>query len=114
MVPIRDFSWMKHLTRGTVLEKFPFRGYRAVAIKVPDRSDRHNTFQYRLLFFQGQAHKPVLSLNLESSILGAWILTEHTGMEHLNLGHVEEGMSYSDFKHWALDQAEHDLDSIKS
>ena len=109
MEPIIDFSWMQHMLTGRVREKFIYNDYRAVALEIPPKSVQRSPYHYRILFFADSSQKPVLSLNLESSILGTYCYTEHAGSDHINLGQSEEDLSYEDFKQWALQRAEHDL-----
>ena len=109
MEPIIDFSWMQHMLTGRVREKFTYNDYRAVALEIPEKNINRSPYHYRILFFSDASQKPVLSLNLESSILGSYCYTEHSGNSHVNLGQSDEGVSYEDFKKWALQRAERDL-----
>lgn len=94
---------------GKVREKFTYNEYRAVAIEIPSKSIQRSAYHYRILFFSDSSQKPVLSLNLESSILGSYCYTEHTAGNHINLGQSDEGVSYEEFKEWAMEQAQLDL-----
>ncbi|MBT3275615.1 MAG: hypothetical protein HN368_20840 [Spirochaetales bacterium] len=105
MEPILDSSWMQQMMTAKVREKFIYCSYRAVALEIPAGSLQKSPYHYRILFFSEESHMPVLSLNLESSILGSYLFTEHEGKNHLNLGHTEEELSYEDFRKWALDRA---------
>lgn len=110
METINDFTWAKHLVTGRVIEKFTFRDFRAVSLDIPSTEERHlNRYRYRILFFPKGENRPVLSLNLEFSILGAYCLTEQSGQVHHTLKEVAEGMAYEDFKKWALKRAEENL-----
>ncbi len=109
MEPIIDFSWMQHMLTGRVREKFSYNEYRAVALEIPAKPVQRSPFHYRMLFFTESSQKPVLSLNLGSSILGTYCYTEHAGTDHINLGHSEEDISYEEFRRWALQRAKHDL-----
>ena len=110
MEPIGDFSWMKDLITGEVVERIPLGGFRAIAVenKASDEQ-RHSQYRYRLLVFPRMANKPVLALNLETSLLGAPCLTEHAGAGHQILGDAEEEMPYPDFRRWALERARTEL-----
>ncbi len=113
MEAISDFTWMRDLRIGRVLERFDFEDYRVVAVSVPSTEERPlNQFHFRLLFFPKNANRPVLALNLESSILGSYCLTEQSGGRHLNVGRAQESMSYGEFKQWALTQAQQDLVNV--
>jgi hypothetical protein len=109
MEPIYDFTWMQQMMTAKVREKFTYHDYRAVALEMPRRSVQRSPYHYRILFFPTESQKPVLSINLESSILGSYCFTEHNGKEHLNLGHTDDELSYEDFRRWALDRAGKDL-----
>ena len=109
MEPIYDFSWMQQLMTGKVKEKFTFNDYRAVAIEIPSRPVQRSPYHYRILFFSGESQKPILSLNLESTILGSQCFTEHQGKDHLNLGHTDDDLSYDEFKKWAMERAKKEL-----
>ena len=100
---------MQQMMTAKVREKFTYHRYRAVALEIPRRDIRRSPYHYRILFFPDESQKPVLSLNLESSILGSYCFTEHNGKNHLNLGQTEEELSYEEFKQWALEQAGKDL-----
>ena len=102
--PIRDFTWMRQLLTGKIRERFEFEDYRVVAIE-PSPNER-SSYHFRLLFFPKRADKPVLSLNLETSILGSYCFTEQAGDRHVNLGPSEMEMSYEDFREMALLEAD--------
>ena len=110
MEPIADFSWMKDLLTGQVVERFPLGDYRAVAVQMESSDERrHSQYHYRLLIFPQKFNKPVLALNLETSLLGASCLTEQTGSGHQILADAEEEMAYEEFRRWALERARADL-----
>jgi hypothetical protein len=110
MEPVTDFSWMKDLLLGQVVERFPLGDYRAVAVQVESSDERrHSQYHYRLLIFPQKLNKPVLALNLETSLLGASCLTEQTGSGHQILADAEEEMAYEEFRRWALERARADL-----
>jgi hypothetical protein len=110
MEPIADFSWMKDLLTGQVVERFPLGDYRAVALQLEGSDElRRSQYHYRLLIFPQRGNKPVLSLNLETSLLGAPCLTEQTGSAHQILADAEEEMAYETFRSWALERARAEL-----
>ena len=110
MQPIADFSWMKDLLTGQVVERIPLGDYHAVALQMEDSDERrHSQYHYRLLIFPHRENKPVLALNLETSLLGAPCLTEQTGSEHQILADAEEEMAYEKFRRWALERARAEL-----
>ena len=102
--PIHDFTWMRQLLIGKVRERFALDDYRVVAIE-PSEASR-STYHFRMLFFPTKGEKPVLSLNLETSILGSPCLTEHFGGRHTNLGPADVDLSYAKFREWAVAHAE--------
>jgi hypothetical protein len=109
MEPIYDFSWMSQMMTAKVREKFTFNDYKAIGLEIPPKPIERSPYHYRILFFSQDSQKPVLSLNLESSILGSHCLTEHHGKDHLNLGHTDDDLSYDDFKKWAMERAKKEL-----
>jgi hypothetical protein len=110
MEPIADFSWMKDLLTGRVRERFPLEPYRIVGVEIPLAEEaRPSQYHYRLLVFPPEGNKPVLALNLETSLLGSPCLTEQAGSEHLVLGEAEESMSYEEFRRWAVARARREL-----
>ena len=115
MEPIQDFSWMQQLVTGKIVERFDYDAFEAVALEIPEMERRHSPYHFRMLFFPGtavpqtQTSKPVLSLNLEFSILGSFCFTEHAGADHINLGHTDEQLTYEEFKGWALQEAKQHL-----
>ncbi len=110
--PIYDLSWIKQMVLGEVVEKFNFHEYNVVAIKLSKKDENHHLpYFYRLLFFPENNNKPVLSLNLETSIMGAFFLTEHMGKYHKKIKTADEKMPYPEFREWALGLAFAELKS---
>ena len=58
-----------------------------------------------MLFFPESSEKPVLSLNLETTILGSSCFTEQDGSRHLNLGPADPETTYDAFREKALAEA---------
>ena len=106
MDPINDFSWIKHLHTGEIIERFTLGEYRAIAIRIPttDRSPI-NQYRYRMLFFPAAEHKPVFAVNLEFSILGSYMLTQQRGSQHLKYDQADESTSYEEFRRRAVERA---------
>ncbi len=96
---------MQQMLNGNVRERFSYEDYRAVALELPSTGLRKSAYHYRLLFFPKDQMKPILSLNVESSILGSYCLTEQAGANHINLGPTDFELSYEKFKDWALKEA---------
>ena len=110
MEPIADFSWMKDLLNGEVVERIALGNYRAIALQLEGSDELHRSqYHYRLLVFPRMENKPVLALNLETSLLGASCLTEQIGSGHQILGDAEEEMAYESFRSWALERARAEL-----
>lgn len=102
--PIRDFSWMSQLLSGAVRERFSHNGYRVAGLEL--EPTQKSPYRYRLLFFRGSERKPVLSLNLETSLLGSPCFTVHRGSRHQNLKTVDAELSYAEFRRIALETAD--------
>ncbi len=101
---------MKDLLTGQVVERIALGNYRALALQMEGSDELHRSqYQYRLLIFPRMENKPVLALNLETSLLGAPCLTEQTGSGHQVLGDAEEEMAYEAFRRWALERARTEL-----
>jgi len=110
MESIADFSWMKDLLNGQVIERFKLENYWAVAVEIPANDEAHpSQYHFRLLFFPHMGKRPVLALNLERSLLGSPCLTEQAGKQHLVLAEAQETMNYEEFRRWALARAREDL-----
>ena len=110
MNAIRDLTWLKHLRTGKVLERFTLDDYRAVSLQIPATDTQpQDQYRYRMLFFSDTDQKPVLSLNLELSILGSYCLTEQSGDRHLRFDTVEQPLSYDEFRSWAIKRATQEL-----
>ncbi|MBN2049008.1 MAG: hypothetical protein JW760_01080 [Spirochaetales bacterium] len=110
METIRDMSWMRQLLYGKVLEKFSFGSFSVVSLELEhEKHGFKDPYRYRILFFPKNDSKPVLAMNMESTILGTHNLTEHAGNNHRNFGPVEESFGYQDFKSWALERAQEEI-----
>ncbi len=101
---------MKDLLTGEVVERIALGNYRAIALQMEGSDELHRSqYHYRLLIFPRMENKPVLALNLETSLLGAPCLTEQLGSGHQILGDAEEEMAYESFRNWALERARAEL-----
>jgi hypothetical protein len=104
--PIQDLSWIAQAAGGETLERFELSGYSVVSILVSARADHRNgTYRYRMLFSEKNDRRPVYAVNLESSILGEWIITEQIGKEHRILHRLPSVADYERFRVLALDRA---------
>ncbi len=106
MEPIADLSWMAQSAAGETLERFDLCGLSATAVLVAPREDeRGGTYRYRLLFAEAGERHPVYAVNLESSILGEWLVTEQLGSEHRIVHRLPGLVGYERFRVLALDRA---------
>lgn len=106
MEPIQDLSWIAQAGGGETLERFDLSGYSAVSILVSARADhRSGTYRYRMLFSEKDARRPVYAINLETSILGEWLITEQIGKEHRILHRLPNVVDYERFRVLALERA---------
>ncbi|HUZ17676.1 MAG TPA: hypothetical protein VMV68_04775 [Spirochaetia bacterium] len=106
MDPIEDYTWLRQMLTGTVIERFHVGAFHAVGLRLSQQKGGDATpFRFRILLFCEGVQQPVAAYNLELSILGSDCLTEQVGHLHRNLGHASEEMSYPQFKAWAVEQA---------
>jgi hypothetical protein len=106
MEPIRDLSWIAQAAGGETLERFTLNGYSAVSILVSARADhRGGTYRYRMLFAENPGERPVYAVNLETSILGEWLVTEQAGTDHKILHRLPNVVDYERFRVLALERA---------
>lgn len=106
MEAIRDLSWMRQLALSSV-ERSELRGFGIVIVSVPPTQARHaERFRYRLLAFDPALGKPILSIDLESDILGDYCLAAQDGLKHEVLARFDAPPSLEDFRSRALVEAE--------
>lgn len=80
MEALRDLSWMRLLYSVGPAERFKLGRFRVLALVVPPTPAHHNErYRYRLLCFEGLASSPCVAVNMESDLLGAWLLTVQSG-----------------------------------
>lgn len=103
MEPIRDLTWMAQRAFGT-LERFELLGRRVLAVSGSVKGDS-SAYRYRLLFFDPADVKPGYAVNLETSILGEWVISEQEGAVHRVVAHLAAPLSYEDFRIRALERA---------
>ncbi|MDR0389903.1 MAG: hypothetical protein LBH73_07520 [Spirochaetaceae bacterium] len=124
MEPIQDLSWRAQMALGT-LERFEFNQWSVTAVgpetglsktearsgkagsrkEKTARSPLFNTCRFRLLFFPKDGTEPVYTVNMETSILGDWVLAEQEGKNRHILGHLSSALHYEDFRIRALEYA---------
>lgn len=106
MEPLRDLTWMKYLLAGPLAEKVEKTGYSAAFVSVPRTKERHNErYRYRAFFFEPSGKSPVLAVNLESDILGEFILTVEDSRERGVLDRYDLEPPFDEFRAKALEEA---------
>jgi hypothetical protein len=106
MEAIRDMSWMRQLAQGHA-EHFELRGYKVAFVSVEATAAHHgDRFRYRLLAFDPGLGKPILSVDLESDILGDYCLSaEFKGERHV-LDRFDSPPTRDEFRARAIAEAE--------
>lgn len=64
-----------------------------------------STYRFRLLFSEPGDRRPVYAINLESSILGGWVISEQEGVTHRIVDRLAMPLSYEEFRIRALERA---------
>jgi hypothetical protein len=106
MVAIRDMTWMRHLVDGQA-ERFELRGFRIALVTVQPTAAHHgDRFRYRLLAFDPALGKPVLSVDLESDILGDYCLSVEFEGARSVIARYDDPPTKGDFRALAIAQAE--------
>ncbi len=106
MEAIRDLSWMRHLALSSV-ERWELRGFGIALISVPPtRAHHEERFRYRLLAFDPGLGKPVLSVDLESDILGDCCLSVTTASSYDVLARYDSPPGLADFRARAVAEIE--------
>lgn len=109
MEAISDLSWLRQLALCSV-ERFELRGFGIVIVSLPPTPARHEErFRYRLLAFDPTLGKPVVSVDLESDILGDFCLSIQVGREHRIIARYDSPPTLSEFRERALDEIESTL-----
>ena len=106
MDAIRDLSWMRQLALSSV-ERTELRGLGLAIVSVhPTAAPHAQRFRYRLFAFDPSIGKPVLSVDLESDILGDYCLSLSLGASPEVLARYDSPPSLEDFRSRALAEAE--------
>ena len=106
MDPISDLSWLGQLSLSTV-ERFELRGFGIALVSMPPTPARHEErFRYRLLAFDPVLGKPVISVDLETDILGDFCLSVQTAREHRVLARYDSPPALAEFRARAVAEAE--------
>lgn len=115
MEPIRDLSWMAQVALGT-LERFELNGWAVAAVGTrhgtgntagggQDSRRGGSTYRFRLLFSEPGDRRPIYAINLESSILGGWVISEQEGSTHRIVDRLAMPLTYEEFRIRALERA---------
>jgi hypothetical protein len=109
--PISDLTWIRQLSLSSV-ERLDVRGFGVAVVSIPATSLHHEErFRYRLLAFDPWLGKPILSVDLESDILGDFCLSLQLGSEHRVLARFDSPPSLAEFRERALTEAQAALPS---
>jgi hypothetical protein len=115
MQEIQDLSWMKQLIASSKQEHLMFEKYRLVLFAAaPTALRRLDRFRYRALFFEDARHRPFLTINLESTILGDFCLTIERSSEHTVLARFDAAPSYAFFRETVLSRAKEFIPAKKT
>jgi hypothetical protein len=114
MEAISDMTWLRQLALSSV-ERFELRGFGIAVVSLPPTPAHHeDRFRYRLLAFDPTLGKPVLSVDLESDILGDYCLSLQAGKEHRVLARYDFPPALAEFRERAIAEAEAALPSAPS
>jgi hypothetical protein len=129
MEPIQDLSWRAQMALGT-LERFELNQWSVTAVG-PEKGlpkERDTLFshkaqvqrkkespifascRFRLLFFPKGGAEPVYTVNMETSILGGWVLAEQEGKNRHIVAALPGPLHYGEFRIRALEHAMSKLD----
>jgi hypothetical protein len=97
---------MRYLLTGPPAERVERAGYAAVFVAIPRTKERHlERYRYRAFLFEPAARSPVLAVNLESDILGEYILTLEDARERSVLDRFDREPSYEEYRNRVLEEA---------
>jgi len=103
---------MKYLLASPLAEKVEKTGYSAALVSVPRTKERHNErYRYRAFFFEPSGKSPVLAVNLESDILGEYILTVEDARERGVLARYDLEPPFEEFRARAMEEADRIMQS---
>jgi hypothetical protein len=96
------------------LEQFKLNDWSVTAVEVSKKrapgsarsmSKPQGGFLYRLLFFHPPQSSPLYAVDLETSILGDWVISEEEGQVHRVVQRLSGPLGYEDFRIRALERA---------
>jgi len=112
---IADFSWLRDVSSGALAERFFIRGFRVDIYAVKPTSVRHlERFRFRLLVFDKALARPLLSIGLESDILGEYLLSVQRGTERSIPERYDSVPTYEFFRDRAVRIAREYLAKVKA
>jgi len=112
MEALRDLTWVRQLLLPSV-ERLELRGFHLAIVSVPATAVRHgDRFRYRLLAIDPSLGRPVLSVDLESDILGDYCLSVQLASEHQVLARYDRLPGIEEFRQQALAEAERRLPAL--
>jgi len=102
---ISDLTWLRQLSLSSV-ERFELHGFGMALVSLPPTASRHeDRFRYRLLAFDPSLGKPVMSVDLESDILGDYCLAVQAGRDHRVVARYDSPPSLEEFRERAMAEA---------
>ena len=97
------------------MERFELLGFGMALVSLPPTAARHEErFRYRLLAFEPALGKPVVSVDLESDILGDYCLAIQVGREHRVLARYDSPPGLAEFRERAVSEARAALGGLAS
>jgi hypothetical protein len=106
MEALSDMTWLRQIALSSV-ERFELHGFGMALVSLPPTPTHHEErFRYRLLAFDPGLGKPVLSVDLESGILGDYCLALQVGREHTVLARYDFPPSLEEFRERARAEAD--------
>ncbi len=106
MEPLRDLTWMRYLLTGPPAERVERPGFAVVFVAIPPTKERHlERYRYRAFVFEPSARAPALAVNLESDILGEYILTVEDFRDRIVAYRYELEPPFDEFRARALEEA---------
>ncbi|MCK7506546.1 MAG: hypothetical protein MZV70_22470 [Desulfobacterales bacterium] len=106
MEPLRDLTWMKYLLTGPPPNGRSGRGSPRLSPGAPGpRSGTWRRYRFRAFVLEPSARSPVLAVNLESDILGEYLLTLEDARGRSVLDRYDREPAYEEYRIRALEEA---------
>jgi hypothetical protein len=111
---LRELLWLRQLAIAAP-ERLKLRGFDIAIFAIPPTPERHEErFRYRLLAIDPGLGKPILSIDLESDILGEWCLSLQSGSDYRIAARYDEPPDLASFRDQALALADSSLPATPS